>query len=57
MSTGRRGEIFIENKEENIRVTRRYLSQLSMVKIRISLEFLTPQGVTRRMILVQHKLQ
>jgi len=32
-SMGRRGEIFIENREENIRVTRRSLSQLSMVKI------------------------
>jgi len=30
---GRRGEIFIENREKNIRVTRRPLSQLSMMKI------------------------
>jgi len=29
----RRGEIFIENRKENIRVTRRSLSQLSMMKI------------------------
>ena len=38
---GRRGEIFIENREENIRVIRRSLSQLSVVENRISLEFLT----------------
>ena len=52
-STGRE-EIFIENGEETIRVTRRSLSQLSMVENKISLEFLTlldapskghPQGV------------
>jgi len=29
MSTGRRGEIFIENREKNIRVTRRSLSHNS----------------------------
>jgi len=29
MSTGRRGEIFIENREENIRVTRRDFSHNS----------------------------
>jgi len=39
-SIERRGEIFIENREENISVTRS-LSQLSMVENRISLEFLT----------------
>ena len=39
---GRRGEIFRENREENIRVIRRSLSlQLSMVENKISLEFLT----------------
>jgi len=39
---GRREEIFIENREENIRVTRRSLSYNSQWwNFRISLEFLT----------------
>ena len=56
-STRRMGEIFIENREENTRVTRRslFLSQLSMVENRIPLEFLThlqkatPRGLYRHL--------
>jgi len=32
MSTGRKGEIFIENREENTKVIRKSFSQLSMVE-------------------------
>jgi len=41
ISTEKRGEIFIENREENTRVIRRSLSQHSIVKFWNSLEFLT----------------
>jgi len=62
---GRKGEIFIENREENIRVKKISLSQLLIVKIYNSLEFLThlekatPKGFISapKMILVQYKLQ
>ena len=61
-SIGRRGEIFIEKREENTRVTRISLSQLSMMEISLCLNTPLkgqPQGVYigPRIILVQSKFQ